>query len=438
MSGALRRAVRPLPRGGRSRPADPRGARTAGDAITRELYEALHRTFSTPMPRGHLLALARALDDVADAVEEAATELELVGVQSVPERARAQARVVLHACERLADAVERLRDRPEPRGRGRRHLRARGRGRSDRAGRARAALRVGRQRHDHDAGPGGLDLRQPQARPARRPGQGSAALVVLRPPRRAGDRVAAEPRWASGLGLEAAGEEGAASGLAASLMALRRGLRVLFLPGALAGGVLGWFIIRPVNWALGISSAASTGSLTGRHGLYGKTVGWSLRLSAIVLILYVGPDRPDGLWLHPGPVRLHPQPGQGPPDRQRPVARLRLAGAHGRRDARGRKDRAGNARRCAHGGQPGPLVRPQRHRLEPRLHVHHLEAVRRTPRPRPLNHRRHRLFPTNRIISRLSPKRAPPRVPPLKLCLPNLRHPAFWQEPECGLSADYF
>jgi uncharacterized protein len=83
-----------------------------GDRITRELYEALHRTFATPLPREHLLALARAIDDVVDAVEEAATELELVGVESVPERARAQARLVLHASERLGDAVERLRQRP--------------------------------------------------------------------------------------------------------------------------------------------------------------------------------------------------------------------------------------------------------------------------------------------------------------------------------------
>jgi uncharacterized protein Yka (UPF0111/DUF47 family) len=83
-----------------------------GNRITRDLYAALHRTFSTPMPREHLLALARALDAVCDAVEEAATELELVGVRSVPERARAQARLVLHSCERLADAVERLRRRP--------------------------------------------------------------------------------------------------------------------------------------------------------------------------------------------------------------------------------------------------------------------------------------------------------------------------------------
>ena len=50
---------------------------------------------------------------------------------------------------------------------------------------------LGRQRHDHDAGAGGLDLRRPQAG-ARRPGQGGPAVVVLRPPRRAGDRVAAD------------------------------------------------------------------------------------------------------------------------------------------------------------------------------------------------------------------------------------------------------
>jgi hypothetical protein len=89
-----------------------REAEGEGDRITRELYELLYRAFSTPLPREHLLGLARAIDDVVDAVEEAATELGLVGVQSVPERARAQARLVLHASERLADAVERLRSRP--------------------------------------------------------------------------------------------------------------------------------------------------------------------------------------------------------------------------------------------------------------------------------------------------------------------------------------
>jgi predicted phosphate transport protein (TIGR00153 family) len=87
-------------------------AEQEGDRILRELYLTLQRTFSTPVPREHIFDLAVSLDAVADAVEQAATELGLVGVSSVPERARAQARVVLHACERLADAVERVRTRP--------------------------------------------------------------------------------------------------------------------------------------------------------------------------------------------------------------------------------------------------------------------------------------------------------------------------------------
>jgi uncharacterized protein Yka (UPF0111/DUF47 family) len=97
--------------------AGPRVARIQAaeqesDRLTRETYLALQRVFSTPMPREDLFALALALDDIGDAIEQAATELELVGVRSVPEQARAQARLVLQGCERLGDAVERLRRQP--------------------------------------------------------------------------------------------------------------------------------------------------------------------------------------------------------------------------------------------------------------------------------------------------------------------------------------
>ena len=57
------------------------------------------------------------------------------------------------------------------------------------------------------------------------------------------------------LGLPV-GEPGASatgegpSGLKGSLLSWAVNL-ALFLPGAVAGGALGWFIIRPVNWALG-------------------------------------------------------------------------------------------------------------------------------------------------------------------------------------------
>jgi multidrug efflux pump len=63
---------------------------------------------------------------------------------------------------------------------------------------------------------------------------------------------------------------------------------VLFLPGVVAGGAVGWFIIRPVNWALGKLFQGFNGMFERATQAYGKSVGWCLRLSAIVLLVYVG------------------------------------------------------------------------------------------------------------------------------------------------------
>jgi multidrug efflux pump len=63
---------------------------------------------------------------------------------------------------------------------------------------------------------------------------------------------------------------------------------LLFLPGAVAGGALGWFLIRPVNWALGRFFRGFNWVFDRVTRVYGKTVGWCLRLSAIVLLVYVG------------------------------------------------------------------------------------------------------------------------------------------------------
>src|SRR5438876_2301061 len=88
---------------------------------------------------------------------------------------------------------------------------------------------------------------------------------------------------AGGPGASADGPRG----LKASLLTWGVNL-VLFLPGAVAGGALGWFIIRPVNWALGKFFGAFNAFFSGVTQAYGKTVGWCLRLSAIVLVVYVG------------------------------------------------------------------------------------------------------------------------------------------------------
>ena len=61
-----------------------------------------------------------------------------------------------------------------------------------------------------------------------------------------------------------------------------------FPSGAVAGGTLGWFLIRPVNWALGHFFRGFNWVFERTTQAYGKTVGWCLRLSVIVLLVYVG------------------------------------------------------------------------------------------------------------------------------------------------------
>src|SRR5262249_18342381 len=101
------------------------------------------------------------------------------------------------------------------------------------------------------------------------------------------------PTLGAWLGLPATGEPGA-SAIGASPGGLRATFltwgiyAILFLPGALAGGALGWFLIRPVNWALGYVFRGFNWIFERTTQAYGKTVGWCLRLSVIVLLVYVG------------------------------------------------------------------------------------------------------------------------------------------------------
>jgi multidrug efflux pump len=62
----------------------------------------------------------------------------------------------------------------------------------------------------------------------------------------------------------------------------------LFLPGLLAGGVVGLLIIRPVNWLLGLVFRAFNACFDLATRAYGRLVGWSLRLCAVVLLVYCG------------------------------------------------------------------------------------------------------------------------------------------------------
>ena len=90
------------------------------------------------------------------------------------------------------------------------------------------------------------------------------------------------------LGLPVA-EEGEAvpGGLKTTLLTWGISL-VLFLPGAVAGGTLGWLVIRPVNWALGRFFRGFNWAFERTTQAYGTTVGWCIRLSVVVLLVYVG------------------------------------------------------------------------------------------------------------------------------------------------------
>src|SRR5262249_53085475 len=91
------------------------------------------------------------------------------------------------------------------------------------------------------------------------------------------------------LGLPATPEGGEATpgGLKATVLSGACYLG-LFLPGAVAAGTLGWFVIRPVNAALDYFFLGFNRLFERTTQTYGKIVGWGLRLSVIVLLVYVG------------------------------------------------------------------------------------------------------------------------------------------------------
>ena len=97
------------------------------------------------------------------------------------------------------------------------------------------------------------------------------------------------PKLGQSLGLPAAGENGeVAAGSMIDTLRTSGAYLVLFLPGAVAGGAIGRVVIRPVNWALGEFFLGFNWVFNRATRVYGRGVGWCLRLSAIVLLVYVG------------------------------------------------------------------------------------------------------------------------------------------------------
>ena len=136
-----------------------------GDRITHDIIQRLNQTFVTPFDREDIIALASALDDIVDFIEEVADFLGLYRIEAPMEQAQRMARVLHEATRQINEAMPRLRTlqgHPPLHGRGQP---ARERGRPDPARGGRVAVRP-RDRPD-DGHPLEGHLRAPRGRDRR-------------------------------------------------------------------------------------------------------------------------------------------------------------------------------------------------------------------------------------------------------------------------------
>jgi uncharacterized protein len=85
--------------------ADVKAVEHEGDRITRDIIQLLNTQYVTPFDREDIYALATALDDVVDNMEEASDLLDLYGVESPARPALEQCRILVGAVEHLARAL---------------------------------------------------------------------------------------------------------------------------------------------------------------------------------------------------------------------------------------------------------------------------------------------------------------------------------------------
>ena len=85
-------------------------AEQEGDRITHDIVRRLNTTFVTPIDREDIYGLATQMDDIVDYTEEAADFMGLYKIEAPMEQAGALTKVLVCACEQLAEGLERLRD----------------------------------------------------------------------------------------------------------------------------------------------------------------------------------------------------------------------------------------------------------------------------------------------------------------------------------------
>jgi uncharacterized protein len=83
-------------------------AEQEGDRITHDIVRRLNSTFVTPIDREDIYGLATQMDDIVDFTEEAADFLGLSQIEAPMDQAAALTRVLVAACEQLAEGLEHL------------------------------------------------------------------------------------------------------------------------------------------------------------------------------------------------------------------------------------------------------------------------------------------------------------------------------------------
>ena len=83
------------------------------DFLTHEIIQRLHRTFVTPLDREDIHTLARAMDDVMDAIDATAAIVRLYQIERVRQDARDLAHLVLISCEQMVIALRALERRTQ-------------------------------------------------------------------------------------------------------------------------------------------------------------------------------------------------------------------------------------------------------------------------------------------------------------------------------------
>jgi predicted phosphate transport protein (TIGR00153 family) len=80
-----------------------------GDRITHDIIQRLNSTFVTPIDREDIYALASALDDIVDFIEETADFLSLYRIEAPMDKATEMARILHQSTRAVAGAIPRLR-----------------------------------------------------------------------------------------------------------------------------------------------------------------------------------------------------------------------------------------------------------------------------------------------------------------------------------------